>query len=134
MTRAAAILAALFVVGATVPAPAHHSYTSFWHTDREMEITGVVKEVKLVNPHSEITVDVAGGPQAGTWYITSRATGSALRRGGWTPDTLPAGTVVKVAGYPPRKEGSRALAAGTITLPDGKKLSFGGDPGGIPQG
>ena len=133
MTRAAAILAALFVVGATVPAPAHHSYTSFWHTDREMEITGVVKEVKLVNPHSEITVDVSGGPQAGTWYITSRATGSALRRGGWTPETLPVGTVVKVSGYPPRKEGSRALAAGTIVLPDGKKLSFGGD-GGIPQG
>jgi hypothetical protein len=133
MKAHAAGLAVLFVLAATVPAPAHHSFTNFWFMDREVEITGVVKEVKLVNPHSELTVEVASGPQAGTWYITSRATGSGLRRGGWTPETLPVGTVVKVLGNPSRKEGAKALAAGTITLPDGKKLSFGGAEG-IPQG
>lgn len=129
----AVVLAVIFVIAATVPVPAHHSFTNFWHMDKTVEITGVVKEVKLVNPHSEITVDVTGGAQAGTWYITSRATGSALRRGGWTPDTLTPGTIVKVEGNPSRKEGARALAAGKITLPDGKTLSFGGDAA-IPQG
>ncbi|MBM3818692.1 MAG: hypothetical protein FJW14_06705 [Acidimicrobiia bacterium] len=133
MKAHAAVLAVLFVLAVTVPAPAHHSFTNFWFMDREVEITGVVKEVKLVNPHSELTVEVTGGPQAGTWYITSRATGSGLRRGGWTPETLPVGTVVKVSGNPSRKEGAKALAAGTITLPDGKTLSFGGAEG-IPQG
>ena len=133
MKRHAAVFAALFVMAATVPLPAHHSFTNFWHMDREVEITGVVKEVKLVNPHSELTIEVSSGPQAGMWYITSRATGSGLRRGGWTPETLPVGTIVKVAGHPSRKEGAKALAAGTITLPDGKKLSFGGAEG-IPQG
>jgi hypothetical protein len=133
MKRHAAALAAFFVVAATVPTPAHHSFTNFWFMDREVEITGVVKAVKLVNPHSELTIEVSDGPQAGTWYITSRATGSALRNGGWTPDTLPVGTMVKVSGNPSRKEGAKALAAGTITLPDGKTLSFGGTAG-IPQG
>jgi hypothetical protein len=127
------VLAALFVLAGTVPAPAHHSFTNFWFMDREVEITGVVKAVKLVNPHSELTIEVTGGPQAGLWYITSRATGSGLRRGGWTPETLPVGTVVKVQGNPSRKEGAKALAAGRITLPDGKTLSFGGAEG-IPQG
>jgi hypothetical protein len=133
MKRHAAVLTVLFLLTAAAPVPAHHSFTNFWFMDREVEITGVVKEVKLVNPHSELTVEVTDGPQAGTWYITSRATGSGLRRGGWTPETLPVGTVVKVAGNPSRKEGAKALAAGTITLPDGKKLSFGGAEG-IPQG
>jgi hypothetical protein len=133
MKRHAVVLAAILVMAATVPVPAHHSFTNFWFMDREVEITGVVKEVKLVNPHSELTIEVASGPQAGTWYITSRATGSGLRRGGWTPDTLPVGTVVKVQGNPSRKEGAKALAAGRITLPDGKTLSFGGAEG-IPQG
>lgn len=133
MKRHAAVLAAIFVMAATVPVPAHHSFTNFWFMDREVEITGVVREVKLVNPHSELTIEVSAGPQAGVWYITSRATGSGLRRGGWTPDTLPVGTVVKVQGNPSRKEGAKALAAGRITLPDGKTLSFGGAEG-IPQG
>ena len=134
MNRHAVLLAAVFAIAAAAPVPAHHSFTNFWHMDRLVAVTGVVKEVKLVNPHSEITLEVAEGPQAGTWYVTSRATGSALRRGGWTPETLVPGTTVKIEGNPSRKEGAKALAAGTITLPDGKTLSFGGDPGGIPQG
>jgi Family of unknown function (DUF6152) len=127
------VLTILFVMLVTVPAPAHHSFTNFWHMDRTVEITGVVKALKLVNPHSEITIDVPDGPHKGVWYITSRATGSALRNGGWTPETLTVGQIVKVEGNPSRKEGAKALAAGKITLADGKVLSFGGDAA-IPQG
>ena len=127
-------LAVMFALMFTAPTPAHHSFTNFWHMDRTVEITGVVKAVKLVNPHSELTVEVIDGlNQPVLWYITSRATGSGLRRGGWTPETLPVGTRVKVEGHPSRKEGAKALAAGKITLSDGKTLSFGGD-GAIPQG
>ena len=128
-----AALTAAFLMILTAPVPAHHSFTNFWHMDRTLEITGIVKAVKLVNPHSELTIEVTEGDQKGTWYITSRATGSALRKGGWTPDSLVVGTVVKVEGNPSRKEGAKALAAGKITLPDGKTISFGGDAA-IPQG
>ena len=41
--------------------------------------------------------------------------------------------MTKVEGNPSRTEGAKALAAGKITLPDGKTLSFGGDAA-IPQG
>ena len=127
------LLAFTFVMLLTVPAPAHHSFTNFWHMDRTVEINGVVRAVKLVNPHSELTIEVTEGDQKGMWYVTSRATGSALRRGGWTPETLPVGEKVKVEGNPSRKEGAKALAAGKITLESGKVLSFGGDAA-IPQG
>ena len=127
------VLTIVFVTLLALPVAAHHSFSNFWHMDRTVEITGVVKAVKLVNPHSELTIDVLDGPLKGVWYITSRATGSALRNGGWTPDTLTVGQTVKVEGNPSRKEGAKALAAGKITLADGKVLSFGGDAA-IPQG
>jgi hypothetical protein len=121
---------ALVLAVLTTTTRAHHSFTAFWHTDREVEITGIVKSVKLVNPHSEMIVEVtdASGAKA-DWIITSRATGSGILKGGWTSETVPVGTRVKVAGHPSRKEGVKALAAGTITLPDGKVVCFGGNCG-----
>lgn len=127
-----AALAVVFLLW-TVPAPAHHSFTNFWHMDRTVEIAGVVKALKLVNPHSEITIEVTEAGQTSLWYITSRATGSALRKAGWTPETLPVGITVKIEGHPSRKEGAKALAAGKITKADGSVISFGGDAA-IPQG
>lgn len=123
---------ALLLAG--IPALAHHSFTSFWYMDKTIEITGVVLSVKLVNPHPEMKIEVTEG--SGTksiWNVTGRATGSGILKAGWTPETIPVGTKVKVEGSPSRKEGARAVAAGKITKPDGSFVWFGGG-GGIPQG
>lgn len=118
----------------TIPALAHHSFTSFWYTDKTVEIEGVVKEVKLVNPHPAMKIEVTeANGQKTIWSITGRATGSGILRAGWTLETIPVGTKVKVEGHPSRKEGAHALAAGKITKPDGSVVWFGGG-GGIPQG
>lgn len=128
-----AALAVMFLM-LTVPAVAHHSFTSFWYMDKTVEITGVVKSVKLVNPHANMTVEVteANGEKS-IWSITSRGSVSALRAGGWKEDTVTIGMKVKIEGNPSRKEGAKGLAAGKITKPDGSVVSFGG-VGGIPQG
>ena len=107
---------------------AHHSFTAFWYMDKMNTIEGTVVELKIVNPHPTLTVEVtdAQGKKA-LWTITARATASALVKGGWTPETLMPGSRVRVEGAPPRREGTKALAAGYITrLSDGKMLSFGG--------
>lgn len=116
------------VLLAARPVSAHHSFTAFWFMDRMNTIEGTVVELKIVNPHPTLTVEVTDAKgQKVLWTITARATATALVKGGWTPDTLPAGTRVKVEGAPPRREGTKALAAGAITrLSDGKTLSFGG--------
>ena len=119
---------------ATMPVLAHHSFTSFWYMDKTVEIEGVVMAVKLVNPHPEMKIEVTeANGQKSIWNITGRATGSGILKAGWTVDTVPAGTKVKVEGNPSRKEGAKALAAGKITKPDGSIVWFGGG-GGIPQG
>ena len=121
----------------TVPALAHHSFTSFWLMDQTKEITGIVKSIKVVNPHPEMLLEVTESDgQKSLWSITATSSGSAIRRA-WgvddVTDRLPVGTQIKVQGHPSRKEGAKALAAGTITLPDGKLLSFGGTLG-VTQG
>jgi hypothetical protein len=118
----------------TVPTLAHHSFQTFWHMDRTVEITGVVKAVKLVNPHATMVVEVTDrGGQKAVWSITSRGSVSALRAGGWKEDTVPVGMTVKIEGNPSRNEGAKGLAAGKITRPDGSVVWFGGG-GGIPAG
>jgi hypothetical protein len=127
------LLAVLFLMlGAT--SYAHHSFNSFWYMDRTVEITGIVKSVKLVNPHANMMVEVteANGQKA-VWSITSRGSVSALRAAGWKEDTVTPGMKVKIEGNPSRKEGAKGLAAGKITRPDGSEVWFGGG-GGVPQG
>jgi len=126
------ILVAVFLVLA-IPAVAHHSFNTFWYMDRTVEITGVVKSVKLVNPHANMIVEVTEGAGKSLWSITSRGSVSALRAGGWKEDTVTPGMTVKIEGNPSRKEGAKGLAAGKITKQDGSIVWFGGG-GGIPQG
>jgi hypothetical protein len=117
-----------------VPIQAHHSFTNFWHMDRTVMVTGVVKSLKLVNPHPELVIEVASETgEVEEWTITGRATGTGILRAGWTVDTLPVGVTVTVDGNPSRREGSKALAAGRSTFEDGHEVWFGGG-GGIPAG
>ena len=127
-----ALVVGILVVFA-VPTLAHHSFSNFWYMDKTVEITGVVKVVRLVNPHSELSIEVTENGEASIWYITSQGTGSALRKAGWTPESLPIGTKVTIAGHPSRKEGAKALAAGKITRADGSVIWFGGG-GDVPVG
>ena len=128
LTLVSSLLVVSLVFVAAGPLSAHHSFTAFWYMDRMESIEGTVVQLRIVNPHAMLTVEVtdANGQKA-IWSITSRATATALVNGGWTPDTLPAGTRVRVEGAPSRRAGTKALAAGAITkLSDGKVLSFGG--------
>ncbi len=109
-----------------VGSEAHHSASSFWHTDQIVEIEGVVKSINIVNPHPEMVVEVtdANGEKA-DWYISGGGNASAMIRAGWTDDTIPVGERVKVQGQPSRREGAKALLSGDVTTEDGVVVSFG---------
>ena len=42
----------------TIPVHAHHSTTAFYLVDEQFEISGTVIELRLVNPHSYMRVEV----------------------------------------------------------------------------
>lgn len=114
-----------------VPATAHHSFNTFFDMSRTIAIEGVVTSFRLVNPHSEMLVDVpdAGG-EAVTWRITARTGAREAMEEGWRPDDF-VGRQVKVEGNPTRREGGTAMAAGVVTFADdGSVVCLGGCPGG----
>jgi hypothetical protein len=126
MKLAASVLLAAVVLMPVIPVSAHHSYVSFWDVDKTVSITGVVKSVKLVNPHANMVVEVTEpNGQKSDWSIVSRGSVSALRQAGWKEDTVTIGMKVTVEGNPSRNEGAKGLAAGKITKPDGSVVSFG---------
>lgn len=129
MKFADAVLLAVILLLLTIPVSAHHSLTSFWDVDKTISITGIVKVVKLVNPHANMIVEVtdANGQKA-DWSITARGSVSLLRQLGWKEDTVTPGMKVTVEGSPSRNPGAHGIAAGTITRPDGSVVTFGAIP------
>ena len=129
MTLQASVLSAVAMLMLTIPASAHHSLTTFWDTDKSVTITGVVKSVKLVNPHANMVVEVTdANGQKSDWSITARGSVSLLRQLGWKEDTVTVGMKITVEGSPSRNPGAHGLAAGTITRPDGSVVNFGAIP------
>ena len=116
---AAACAILLFV--STVPVWAHHSFASEYDADMPAKITGTVKKVEWINPHSWITLDVKqpdGTVQ--TWEVEAGAPNAMFRRG-FNKDSLPIGTEIVVTGYL-AKNGLHRLNGRDLTLPDGQKL------------
>ena len=121
---AAAALAAL--VACAVPALAHHSLTAEFDTDRTVQLSGTITEMKWTNPHAWLYINVKDAKgQVENWAIEF-ATPNQLDRRGWSREDLPAGAVVNVNGYPSRDKGRR-INATDVKLPDGRTL-FAGSP------
>ena len=116
----------------SVVAEAHHSAVNFWYTDRDVEIEGVVKEVKIVNPHPEMVIEVTdSNGEVHEWRINGGGHATGMIRAGWRDGTLPVGMQVKVKGNPSRQEGARALLAGDVTKPDGTVVDFSSGSGPV---
>lgn len=118
----------------TIPVLAHHSAGNFWYTDRNVEVQGTIKSVKIINPHPEMVIEVMeSNGQTSTWRITGGGNASGMIRAGWKNGTLPVGMLVKVEGNPSRTEGAKALLAGKVTTPAGKVFNFSAGSGPVDQ-
>jgi hypothetical protein len=72
--RLSSCLAAVCVVCLTLSASAHHSHGQYEETFRD--VSGVVKELHLLTPHSWIYIEVkdaGGAPQVWALEATNRA-------------------------------------------------------------
>ncbi len=110
------VAAALAVLVSAGPVAAHHSAAAAYDESKKVEAQGTVTRVLLKNPHSWVfmeSTDEKG--QKIEWQIEMAAAASL----GWTPATLPVGTVVKVIGSPSRAPGSHGMTGARFTLLDG---------------
>ena len=100
--------------------PAAHAHHSGGDGDA-ITIVGLVKSVRMVNPHAVIIIEVeseAGQKEA--WHVAT-APPSMLQYLGWKPDTVPVGAWVEVVGRPARLN-SREMDLDYLVFEDGTVL------------
>lgn len=115
-------LAAGVILFLAVPSRAHHSVATFFVLDSNVEIRGVVKEFRLVNPHMRMQVEVAReNGEKELWTLTGGVTGD-LRAAGWTPTSVVPGDVVTVSGLPARNPAAKGMYVRKIVKADGTTL------------
>jgi len=102
-----AALAALML--SIAPALAHHGWA--WTADGFFELTGIVKEVYVGNPHATLDVDVEGV----VWRIELAPPGPTTSAG-FTEETAPAGTEIKAIGNRSQDETEPRMKAVRIVV------------------
>lgn len=113
----------LWLMAATLPAVAHHSFAMFDQA-RSVVLKGVVTEMQWTNPHAFLHVKVDGA-DAAVWQIELNSPNN-LRRQGWKSDSIKVGEHVTVT-INPLRDGTHGGLFVSVTLPDGKVL---GEPAG----
>jgi hypothetical protein len=121
------ILSAIVILVLIAPIQAHHSRPVFYDVEKTIRITGVVKDVRIVNPHSTFLFEVTEPNGQKSQWVGTTASGAALFRAGWTKETIKAGTTVIFEGSPARDETAKGMLIDSFTLPDGKKISVKND-------
>lgn len=122
--RLSAALAAICAIGFVASVSAHHSHGQYEETFRD--ISGVVKEVHLLTPHSWVYIEVkdgSGAPQLWALEATSRP---GLERIGVTRESLKAGDTIKARCHPLR-DGSNGCLLGFLKAPDGTVKDWDGN-------
>ena len=124
-TRSCMVLAGVLVVCSSAGAGPHHSFAAAFDATKPVVVTGVIAEIRLVNPHSQFVVDVTdAGGKVETWRFEG-STPSSLIRSGFKPGTLKVGDKVTVKCSHARDMTQNAGAAREIVAADGRSFIVG---------
>jgi hypothetical protein len=126
-----AVLAIL--LGAALPARAHHSFAAEFESGSSGEIEGVVTRVWFTNPHVRYRLEAMG--ENGTveeWELQLTSV-TNLRNQQWYQDTVKVGDTIWAQGEVAR-DGSNKIYARRINVEGGRQLGGGAGGGGRGQG
>ena len=111
---ATALLAAVQVL-------AHHSFAVFFDQAKTVSVTGPVKEFQFKNPHGVIRIAAKNKQGVEEEWKAETNSPSILRRRGWAPDSLKAGEVITMEGWPAR-DGSRYMRMQKVVRANGEAV------------
>src|SRR5918997_1286843 len=108
------VIAAAAMLALATPAGAHHSFAAF-DRERQVTLTGVVKELQWNNPHAWVQVVVTDEKGRQTEWGLECGSPNMMARTGWKRTTLKPGVRVVAVGNP-LKDGKPNASLVKITL------------------
>ena len=125
-------LSSLVLAAATLPVLAHHAFSAEFDADRPIHLQGIVTEMRWVNPHTWIHLDVTNKEGTVESWMIEGGTPNTLFRRGLTKKSLLPGTEIIVDGYQ-AKDGTLKGNGRDLTFTDGSKLFMGSSGTGAPR-
>ena len=114
-------LAVLVLGCALLPAQAHHS-AAMYDFRKVEEATGVVKAVRVINPHMSLTLEVSDAKGAKDVEFEGHSLNN-FYRAGWRPNMIKVGDKIKVR-FAPRKDQEPGGFVSAFVTADGKEVAF----------
>jgi hypothetical protein len=118
--KAAVVVFGWLIVSVT--GHSHHNINAFFNVRERIMVEGVITEVRMVNPHSRITMEVENDQGAlESWTIETGDVTIMTENHGWTQDSVPVGSRVIAHGFP-TFSGRPMLALIAFTFEDGREV------------
>ena len=114
-------MALAFLVWA-VSARAHHSVPVNFDQSKEVTISGVLTEIRWVNPHSRFRVNVTGDDGKTVEWLVEMGAINTMKRAGFETERFNIGDMLTIIGWPGRGR-ERTMLLRTAVLRDGTRLS-----------
>jgi hypothetical protein len=126
-------VAALGFVLAAGPALAHHAVAAQYDMNKPIEISGNLKKMEFINPHSMLHLEVTNPDGTKVDWVFQTTNAGTLRNRGLArsgPGSLETGAKYTVKGYAARNGNPMGFLR-TLVFPDGREMVFWfGDPNG----
>ncbi len=118
-----AAVAALAIAASATPAGAHHNANAQWFTERDVPLTGVLKELKDISPHAHWIIEVKnakGGVDR--WDLEAVSVNLLRRQGIMVKQMIKPGQTYTFYTAPSRDGSKTAFIKGILL--NGKRVDF----------
>ena len=119
----------VLMLAVVIPAAAHHPFTPYYDASKLEVLNGVVAEIRIVNPHVVLIVDVtAPEGRKGRWGFEGIPPNVFSRNGVDLKKKLQPGTQITISGWPAKDLTARMFSGREINFADKSTMAFGPTP------
>jgi hypothetical protein len=117
------------MLAVAIPASAHHPFTPYYDGSKLEVLTGAVVELRIINPHVVLIVDVSGPEgRRGRWGFEGLPPYAFSRIGVDLRKKLEPGTQIIISGWPAKDPTARVFSGREISFADKSTMPFGPTP------